>query len=170
MWKLTGKIEDRFPYDEFFNETTFNEFKAYLDESVDSKLMNSYAKLNKSLNDKWDKYSDTLTNWSINRELTGLIKRATNTACKKAFNDCKTGSRGWHKEIVAQNKTTPKFNKLDVIDNELQISISINTDNDDYVLFFQDKVAKYLNDDNTVNSRFKFITEDYPGIIIEYKK
>ena len=91
------------------------------------------------------------------------IKTETNKICKQVYDEL---SEKYKKEI----KTCPQFSSVELIDGYYWIMLSGL--NDTYAtglgLDFERYVSNKLNK-SKLSSYFKFMTEDYPGILITLK-
>ena len=72
------------------------------------------------------------------------------------------------KQFYKDNKDFPTVKSIKKDDTDLYcIYLDIKGDNHDFYLFYQDLVCKELNkNDKLRKNKYKFKTEDYPGIYI----
>lgn len=91
------------------------------------------------------------------------IKNETNKSCKQVYNELSEEHR---KEI----KTCPQYSDIKLIDGYYWIILNglDNVYDTGLGLDFERYVSNKLNN-SKLSSYFKFITEDYPGILITLK-
>ena len=109
-----------------------------------------------------------LTEKSLNNN---ELKKYVDECSKELYKYIKTNSddREWYKDFLDENKSVPRFSHIEKNSDIPQIYLSFNKDTfHDNILFYQDELIKLLNKRPELR-KYKFHTEDYPGIFYDEK-